>query len=146
MIFFTDGSGNGGFGFVCVEVLEDLTGESIVKQVCRIPVTEKITNNRAELSGIILALEYMLEHHTTENCIVSDSLISIKTLTEWLPKRLRDGTQAKLQNLDLLMKAHSMLTSLNVKFRHVNSHQKAVVGGAEYYYYLGNNMIDQLIA
>lgn len=89
---------------------------------------EPATNNRAELTAILKALEIYSERPLI---IHSDSRYSIQTLTEWLPNWKRrygsDPTQWRtasgdlVSNTDLLIKIAPLLK--NVKLIHVRAHQ-----------------------
>lgn len=68
------------------------------------------TNNRAELLGIcwgllILARGFAFGPIT----MYSDSKVSVQTISEWLPKRIKEGTEHKLKNPDLLAIASALV-------------------------------------
>ena len=106
------------------------------------------SNNRGELLGLIYCFLHLLEYQLwtaqkidcqdkllnlvvepiLEIEIISDSLISIKTLTKWLPDRRKKNTAHELKNFDLVSIAEILFQKLqekckNVKIIHVNSHQ-----------------------
>jgi len=100
-----------------------LEGQSIIN-------TEKSssqTNNRGELIGICLGLlhvKLLKEIFGKLNCVVkiiSDSNYSIKTITEYYPKRLLKKTENELLNCDLLYIAHSLNNS--ILWEHIRSHK-----------------------
>jgi ribonuclease HI len=102
------------------------------------------SNNRGELTAILVALQQsLLILNTYDIEIVSDSLISIKTFNEWLPKRKTKGTASEMMNYDLISEIDTLLTEngkvKNVKFTHVNSH-RTITNENE----LGNSLADLL--
>lgn len=82
-----------------------------------------ITNQRAELYAIYLALINSKEEHIN---IYTDSLYSIKCLTEWMPKwKLNNMTNQNgkpIKNQDILLIIDQLLKDKVVTFNHVNSH------------------------
>ena len=107
-------------------------------------IVDPASNNRGELTAILVALQFTLSiDDTCDIEIVSDSLISIKTFEEWLPKRKAKGTASEMMNYDLIYKIDQLLTDnrkiKNVKFTHVNSH-KTITNENE----LGNSLVDAL--
>ena len=86
------------------------------------------TNNRAELLGFIRALHILLRSGVVGQIeIISDSRITIKTMTDWLPARRRAGTAASLANFDLVQIAERSLAALLLQasvvlLTHTNSH------------------------
>lgn len=109
------------------------------------------SNNRGELLGIIHAFIELLNNHALGSCeIISDSNITIKTLLEWLPNRLEQGTERELKNYDLVFIAWTLMNELKakcakVKLTHVNSHQPPPSETAtkrERLLYRGNELAD----
>lgn len=94
------------------------------------------SNNRGEMLAIALALAACVRAGVAAPVeVVSDSEICVKTLTSWLPTRLRAGTEAELKNLDLVMFAWEMLAQLraqaaSVTLTHVRGHGAAPPPGA----------------
>jgi uracil-DNA glycosylase len=110
------------------------------------------TNNRGELLAIIYCLLGLLRGRAVSAIeIVSDSQISVNTLLDWLPNRLKKGTERALKNFDLVMLAWTLLERLRaqaseVKITHVRSHQKAPPSTAtsrEKLLWKGNDMADR---
>jgi len=109
------------------------------------------SNNRGELLGIIYAMHSLIQTNV-EGCveIVSDSRISIMTLTTWLPARQKKNTVHELKNTDLVLIAAKLLDKLrlqcSVEFKHVNSHKAAPTGASNYEMFLwsGNDAVDRL--
>jgi uracil-DNA glycosylase len=88
------------------------------------------SNNRGELMGIVYCLLGLLRGRALGRAeIVSDSEISVNTLLDFLPKRLKKGTERELKNYDLVAIAWRLLGLLrkqaaNVVLTHTRSHQK----------------------
>ena len=87
------------------------------------------SNNRGELMGIIYCFLGLLRGRALGRVeVVSDSEITVKTLTEWLPARLLKGTESELKNYDLVSIAWALLNALRaqaaaVVLTHTRSHQ-----------------------
>jgi len=85
------------------------------------------TNNRGELIGVCLGLlhiKLLKEIFGKLECafkIISDSNYSIKTITEYYPKRLLKKTENELLNCDLLYIAHNLNNS--IMWEHIRSHK-----------------------
>lgn len=110
------------------------------------------SNNRGELLGLIHAFQALIDACVLGDIeVVSDSDISIKTLLEWLPNRIRKGTESQLKNFDLVMIAWKLLGVLrkqahSVTLTHVRSHQKVPLPGATArarFIHLGNALADK---
>jgi uracil-DNA glycosylase len=112
------------------------------------------TNNRGEYLGMCWALYGLLVCGTCGTAeVVSDSMLCVKTLTEWLPARRRKGTAHELENLDLVEIAEALLSALraraaSVTLTHVRSHQRAPTNGQsrEFFLWKGNSAADGLAA
>lgn len=113
------------------------------------------SNNRGELLGIVYALLALLKGCAIGNVeIISDSKISVNTLSTWLPNRIKKGTSHEMKNLDLLMISWELLASLrkqckSVIFTHTNSHTRQPPISApsrERYIWKGNDMVDKYAA
>lgn len=111
---------------------EPLRGVAPVRGGGRVPPS----NNRGELLGVIYALLALLLAGAAGSVeIVSDSLVSVRTLTEWLPARRAKGTARDLKNYDLVCIAERLLHLLrgqaaSVELTHVRSHQPPPPPGA----------------
>ena len=130
IIIFTDGSctnngkknANAGIGvyFPCKE-FEDIS---------EIFTKTPITNQRSELYAIYKALLTVTENNNNFNkiFIYSDSLYSIKCVTEWIKKWEKNdwiGSNKKpIQNQDLIKPINEILKKHDKKiiFRHVKAH------------------------
>ena len=114
------------------------------------------SNNRGELLGIVHALLIVLT--TAEAAggvppveIVSDSLLCIRTLDEWLPARRAKGTAHELKNMDLVEIAEALLARARalvpVSLTHVRSHRAAPAPGTPAHAtWAGNDLADRQAA
>jgi len=122
---FTDGScrgnpGPGGFG------LAMFRGNSLLLSVSH--TSESTTNNRMELSAILLALAYINSKEIEEEFIIySDSAYCVNMINNWIYKWSKNGwiTSKKMpvENLDLVKKIYKELLILkNTKVEKVKGH------------------------
>ena len=107
---------------------------------------EPITNQRAELYAIYEALKLITNNATFNKLtIYSDSLYSIKSLTEWIKKweinNWKTANRKPVLNLDIIRPIYSILNEYENKivFKHVKSHT-----GDTTYEAKGNDMVDKL--
>ena len=119
--------------------------------VCATATPAPPSNNRGELLGIVYALLTLLRGRAIGAVeLVSDSNISVKTLSEWLPARLAKGTAHELKNFDLVMIAWRLLGALraqaaSVVLTHTRSHQPLPPPWAlrrDHEIHFGNKMAD----
>lgn len=122
-----DGTGKGGWGFVCVETgFEDCGG------------AEPTTNNRMEIEAVIAAIW----HHREINGIgqslriVSDSQYVVNACTSWMKKWKASGWKKSggLKNADLWQQMDEAMEGVDVRFEWVRGHN-----GNEY-----NELADRL--
>lgn len=112
----------------------------------------KVTNQRMELKACLEALKLSLKGDKIHAIIHSDSMYSIKTITEWAPKWQKDGWTRKtgeLCNLDIIMEIMDVYNeTINkgniIDFVHVRAHQKEPKGDGERFIWRGNYMADKL--
>jgi ribonuclease HI len=106
------------------------------------------TNNRAELMGVIMAIEIadaVIDPHQKRTLVVyTDSMLTINSLTKWMPSWKRAGwkkmTDKKpVANMDLLKKLDEMLSKRKTVFRHVRAHTNGKSFEAVH-----NDMVDKL--
>ena len=91
---------------------------------------EKQTNNRAELRGVLGAIEktntYLPESREAALVIYTDSMLIINTVTKWMPSWKRKGwlkaDGQPVANIDLLQMLDGMLSRRRVTFRFVRAH------------------------
>ena len=110
------------------------------------------TNNKAELLAIYVALQDIINYKpgSKQIFIYSDSIYSIKCLTEWSEKwklnNWNTSTGTPVNNKEVIEKILIMLKSLNcVKFKHVKGHKKEPKKeDPDYRLWYGNNQEDIL--
>jgi len=90
---------------------------------------EIISNNRAELLGIIHSFIEIINNKYNDCIVYSDSLICIKTINIWYYSRLKNNTVDQFRNLDLIqimMLLHKKIKDLGVMLSccHTRGHQK----------------------
>jgi uracil-DNA glycosylase len=165
MYVFTDGAarGNGkahcrsSWAF-CVATTDALVTRSGLVDPVLIPgKVYKTSNQRAELTAVLRALEYIRERlacaHKREFLQVKmfvDNEYAIKVLTKWAPKWFADPVNhAEKSNLDLAKIAYEVYTDLKCKIQitmtHIYSHQKEpAVGTYEWFCWRHNDIADKL--
>ena len=84
---------------------------------------DKPTNNKAELTAILRALELCSKNKIYEQIIIyTDSDYSIKCITIWYPQWVEQKKLKNRKNIDILHKINQYYTELNVLFKHIRSH------------------------
>ena len=93
------------------------------------------TNNRAEYTGIITALEQaeLLDpEHKKTLVVYTDSMLVIKSMTEWLhgwkKKGWKKADGSPVMNLDLVQELEVRMQTRKTVFKHVRAH----TGGKDY--------------
>ena len=124
-----------------------------------VPSNKKInpSNNRGEYLGFCHSLLKLIELFTDNKikgrppiAVISDSLLCIKTMEEWLPNRKNKGTEHELKNPDLLKLTDQLLVQLrtitNVRLQHVRSHQNEPIehNTINHIIWKGNDIADKL--
>ena len=85
--------------------------------------TVKQTNNVAELTAILRALELCDKNDIDEKILIyTDSDYSIKCITVWYPQWVEQKKLKNRKNIDILHKINQYYTELNVIFKHIRSH------------------------
>jgi ribonuclease HI len=109
------------------------------------------TNNRGELSGILVALEILRDYVDAypEMRIVSDSEYAINAITTWYPKWIAKNKTADKCNLELIGQCNALYNKIkqeaNIKFLHIRSHQPEPTHGTlAWFMWNGNNCADLL--
>jgi ribonuclease HI len=120
---YTDGSSKGGDGGYGLKIIYP-TAE-IVEDYGKVPIGpngEEPTNQRAELYAIMHGLEI------TEGDLViySDSMYSIKCMTEWIDSWEKNGWRNakgnKVANQDLIKNIYQLMQNRNISYVHVPAH------------------------
>jgi ribonuclease HI len=123
LIVYTDGSCSsnvGGYGYLFLR--PDGTSE----QGCgRVPINP-CTNQKAELFAIKKAVEKLKSIGETTAVIRTDSIYSIKALTEWISNWQRNGWRtangSPVLNRELIEEIYTQLSDMTVTFEHVRGH------------------------
>ncbi len=119
---------------------------------CSIKLTgDKITNQVAELSAVLYAIEKGLENGTKILNIITDSLYIINSITIWCKgwekKGWKKADGGNVENLELIQKIYNYYTTegINIKFFHIRSHQnEPPKDSPRYNNWYGNMMADKL--
>lgn len=122
----------GGLGVVFPDRTELNLSESL-------PANPVPTNNRAELSGIIRAIQQcdvIDPSKTTPLAIKSDSQLCVSTCNTWLGgwkrKGWRKSDKSALKNLDLLQQLDTLMAARKVTLIHVRAHTGGVDDDSRY--------------
>ena len=107
-------------------------GSGVYIPSLKIRIAERITglqtNNRAELTAILLGVEKVMHTPCKKITIVSDSSYSINCVTKWLPgwraHKWKKSDGMPVLNRDLITRIDELLSKIRtpVTFRHVRSH------------------------
>lgn len=129
-ISYTDGSnyqGIGGYGYITI-----INGE--IKKYCG--SIENSTNNIAELTAILRALNKLRNYHKI--LIRTDSSYSINCITTWIYQWKKNGWKTSTgkapENLELIKEIVEIVETKDISFEHVRGHK-----GEKY-----NEMVDKL--
>ena len=102
--------------------------------------TVKQTNNVAELTAILRALELCDQYNIDEKILIyTDSDYSMKCIEIWYPQWKKENNMKNRKNIDILQKIDHYYEKLNVKFKHIRSHT-----GLTDVHSKGNEMADKL--
>jgi ribonuclease HI len=106
------------------------------------------SNNRAELTGILRALEYIEADSEAKYVLISDSQYSINCIETWYAGWVKSPDKlVGKKNLDLISRAHKLYSALavRVEFRHMRSHKEEPEGHtSDWFYWHGNDRADRL--
>ena len=136
-VFFTDDSNNDLYNLNTVHTLQEPT------------------NQKAELSAIEKALQIVGENNDIFNgkklTIVSDSMYSIKCITEWSKNWEKNNWKTskgeEVKNVEIIKRIIDMTKRLNVSYKHVLSHttEPKEKDSLAHYFWYGNNKVDGMI-
>lgn len=102
--------------------------------------TIKQTNNVAELTAILRALELCYEYNIKHQILIyTDSDYSMKCIEIWYPQWKKENKMKDRKNIDILQKIDKLYEKLDVKFKHIRSHT-----GLTDIHSKGNEMADRL--
>lgn len=126
------------------------------RNICKILKGSKITNNVAELTAILLAIETIIKTPSFvkdhEICIYSDSEYCINCITKWAKgwknnnwMRKNKGKLAPVKNKNLIEKIFNYYNIYKIRFTHVRSHQPEPYNknSDKYKIWYGNHMADK---
>jgi ribonuclease HI len=90
-------------------------------------INSPITNQRAELYAILIALEKIKNISNNNNIeLYTDSQYSIDCLTKWVKTWTRNGWKSKfnkpVKNQDIIKSIVNILNNYNISFHHVKAH------------------------
>jgi ribonuclease HI len=113
-------------------VFPDYSKYTLAKTLHAAPEAENVTNNRAEYSALIAAIETGrridedIGHKGTKLLFYTDSQLLINTATKWIQswknKGWRKADGERVLNLDLVVKIDELLKERRVEFKHVRAH------------------------
>lgn len=102
--------------------------------------TVKQTNNVAELTAILRALELCDKHNIDKKILIyTDSDYSMKCIEIWYPQWKKENKMKNRKNINILKKIDHYYEKLDVKFKHIRSHT-----GLTDIHSKGNEMADRL--
>lgn len=102
--------------------------------------TIKQTNNVAELTAILRALELCDKHNIDKKILIyTDSDYSMKCIEIWYPQWKKENKMKDRKNIDILQKIDKLYEKMDVKFKHIRSHT-----GLTDIHSKGNEMADRL--
>ena len=102
--------------------------------------TVKQTNNVAELTAILRALELCDKHNIDNKILIyTDSDYSMKCIEIWYPQWKKENKMKDRKNINILQKIDRYYENLDVKFKHIRSHT-----GLTDVHSKGNEMADRL--
>ncbi len=132
---------------------------------------QSTTNNRMELSGMILALEYISKNpsHETYFIIFSDSQYVVKGINEWMhgwiKNNWKNAAKDDVKNPDLWQKIYNLYMTLkqqayNLELKWIKAHtmtklpEKTIItayqhaghtyGSIDSHHIIGNHLVDML--
>lgn len=102
--------------------------------------TVKQTNNVAELTAILRALELCSKYNIKNKILIyTDSDYSMKCIEIWYPQWKKEDKMKDRKNIDILQKINEYYEKLDVEFKHIRSHT-----GLTDIHSKGNEMADRL--
>ena len=129
-------------------------GDGDSRNVSRILEGSKITNNVAELTACLTAIEIitsMNDYSLMDSVVIyTDSEYMINSITKWAHSWIKNNWQTKnkkpVQNKDLILKIYNLHKKHNIYFKHVKAHQSMPSNkySNAYKLWYGNHMADKL--
>ena len=101
---------------------------------------EKPTNNKAELTAILIALEICDKNNINEKIIIfTDSQYSIKCITLWYSEWVKKNDFKNKKNIDIIKKIYHLYKKLNIHLEYIKAHTNL-----QDEHSLGNEIADRL--
>lgn len=166
LYMFTDGGscGNGSKDCKSSWACYLINSTSQISMSGMVPNTEitnevyKSSNNRGELTAILMAflavqtdIDNELRLIKKNICVVTDSEYSIGCITKWYANWISDPEKHKLsekKNIDIISKIYEIYKKISgqytVTFKHINSHTDEPESEPEWFYWKGNDTVDNL--
>uniref|UniRef100_A0A1I8ERK9 Ribonuclease H1 n=1 Tax=Wuchereria bancrofti TaxID=6293 RepID=A0A1I8ERK9_WUCBA len=84
------------------------------------------TNNRAELTAVIRAIQVAIQRRYHQLIVRTDSNLLIQTMNSWIHSWQKNGWKTlngtAVKNQDLIIQLSDLLKNINVRFEHVAGH------------------------
>jgi ribonuclease HI len=111
--------------------------------------TNKVTNQVAEISACIEAIESINKDTFKSILIKSDSMYTINCITKWCKTWEKKGWKKSdgkiIENLELIQKLYKYSNDYNVKYEHIKAHKsQPPLDSPKYADWYGNMMADKL--
>ena len=111
--------------------------------------TNKVTNQVAEISACIEAIESIDKDTCKSILIKSDSMYTINCITKWCKTWEKKGWKKSdgkiIENLELIQKLYNYSNNYNVCYEHIKAHtSQPPVDSSKYADWYGNMMADNL--
>ena len=111
--------------------------------------TNKVTNQVAEISACIEAIESIDKNTCKSILIKSDSMYTINCITKWCKTWEKKGWKKSdgkiIENLELIQKLYNYSNKYNVLYEHIKAHKsQPALDSPKYADWYGNMMADML--
>ncbi|OZC11927.1 ribonuclease HI [Onchocerca flexuosa] len=101
-------------------------GEQHVDNISEPLLNGPPTNNRAELTAVIRAIQTAIQRKYQQLIVRTDSNLLIQTMNLWIHGWRKNGWKTSngtsVKNQDLIIQLDSLLENINVRFEHVTGH------------------------
>ena len=155
IIVYTDGSAINNGKKNCYGGIGIFFGDNDPRNVSEKLTSVKSSNNVAELTACLKAIEIIINGNYNNNKIVicTDSEYLIKCINIWSYsweknnwQRNVKGKNKPIKNLDIIKKIKSYSDKYKIIFKHIRSHKMEPINknSLEYRDWYGNNMADKL--
>ena len=100
-----------------------LTNKIKINDISEKIITDKHTNNKAELTAILKSLELCDKYNINEKIVIyTDSDYSIKCITLWYKEWVLQNKTKDRKNIDILHKINHYYQKYDIIFNHIRSH------------------------